>query len=66
MNNGKVIRSNDEHCNPLFFAESLHMGEVVKFHSLGAATHWLWLRDELFGSLAQRGALPDWYVGPAR
>lgn len=62
--NGTVTAAPDEHGNPLFTAKSVHNGETFTFFSSGAAAHWLWLRNELYGSLAIRGRLPEGYRGP--
>lgn len=61
-----IQETKDQHGNPLFNAVSPHCNEAYTFFSRGAATFWLWLRDEYYGSLAIRGKLPKGYFGPAK
>jgi hypothetical protein len=59
MHNGSITPNGAR-----FDAQSLHNNERFTFHSRSAAVHWLWLRNELYGSLAFRGKLPADYRGP--
>lgn len=55
INNGTINPSQDRHGNPQFHTMSFHRPEdLVTFNTVSAASHWLWIVDELTRGAAMR------------